>query len=167
MRIAFDVETNGLLRDLTTIHCVAAQDIDSGEQYFWSGNSIKEGLAFLLTADTLVGHNIIGYDYEAIRTIYPRWKYEGKTLDTLILSRLFFTDLLDRDFRSRPANMPGNLYGRHSLESYGYRLNEFKGSFHSTTDWKEWSEEMEMYCVQDVNVTVKLWNHFQKYLQAK
>ena len=41
------------------------------------------------------------------------------------------------------------------------RLNEFKGAFGSTTDWKEWSQEMEDYCIQDVNVTTKLWKHFQ------
>ena len=166
MRLAFDVETNGLLRDLTTIHCVAAQDIDSGEQYFWSGNSIKEGLAFLLTADTLVGHNIIGYDYEAIREIYPRWKFTGKSLDTLILSRLFFTDLLDRDFRSRPANMPGNLYGRHSLEAWGHRLGVHKSEFGKSLegDWSTYTVEMGQYCVQDVVVSCSLAKLFDTKL---
>ena len=62
--------------------------------------------------------------------------------------------------------MPLQLYGRHSLEAYGYRLGEYKGNFSQSTDWKEWSQEMEDYCVQDVNVTEKLWKHFLPYLNG-
>ena len=62
-------------------------------------------------------------------------------------------------------HMPSQLHGRHSLESYGYRLGEYKGSF-SSTDWKEWSQEMEDYHVQDVIVTTKLCDHFQPYLNG-
>ena len=54
----------------------------------------------------------------------------------------------------------------HSLEAYGYRLGEYKGDFAKTTDWKEWSQEMQDYCVQDVNVTTKLWRHFLPYLNG-
>ena len=58
--------------------------------------------------------------------------------------------------------MPLQLYGRHSLEAYGYRLGEYKGGFAKQTDWKEWSQDMEDYMVQDVQVTHKLWIHFLK-----
>ena len=61
MRLAFDIETDGLLRQISTIHCIAAQDLDTNEKYFWDNGDIKKGLAFLLTADELWGHNIIGY----------------------------------------------------------------------------------------------------------
>jgi len=169
MRLAFDIETDGLLRGLTTIHCIAAQDLDTNEQFFFDtihGN-IKEGLAFLLTADELWGHNIIGYDYQAIREIYPKWRYEGKTYDTLILSRLFFTDLLDRDFRSRPANMPANLYGRHSLEAWGHRLNVHKSEFGKSLDgdWATYTPEMGLYCQQDVVVSCAVASMFQPKLE--
>ena len=50
-------------------------------------------------------------------------------------------------------------------EAYGYRLKCHKGEFGKTADWKQWSPEMQEYCVQDVAVLVKLWNHFQKYLK--
>ena len=62
--------------------------------------------------------------------------------------------------------MPLQLYGRHSLEAYGYRLGEYKGNFAKTTDWKEWSQEMQDYCVQDVVVTNKLCKHFHPYLNG-
>ena len=60
--------------------------------------------------------------------------------------------------------MPLQLYGRHSLEAYGHRLKCYKGSFGKTTDWSEWSQEMEDYMEQDVVVTTKLWHHFHRYL---
>ena len=40
----------------------------------------------------------------------------------------------------------------------------FKGDFGQGTDWKEWSPDMQAYCKQDVAILVKLWHHFQKYL---
>lgn len=167
MRLAFDIETDGLLRGLTKIHCIVARNIDTDEEYRWDNGDIKKGLAFLLTADELWGHNIIGYDYQAIREIYPKWVYRGLTYDTLILSRLFFTDLLDRDFRSRPANMPANLYGRHSLESWGHRLGVHKSEFGKSLegDWSTYTPEMLEYCAQDVVVSVAVSKMFQSKLE--
>lgn len=166
MRLAFDIETDGLLRQITTIHCIAAQDLDTNEKYFWDNGDIKQGLAFLLTADELWGHNIIGYDFEAIREIYPDWSYLGTSYDTLILSRLFFTDILDRDFRTRPANMPANLYGRHSLEAWGHRLNVHKSEFGKSLDgdWSVYTPEMGLYCQQDVTVSCAVARMFEPKL---
>ena len=31
-RIAFDLESNGFLDDVTTVHCICTQDLDSGKQ---------------------------------------------------------------------------------------------------------------------------------------
>ena len=82
MRLAFDIETDGLLRGLTKIHCIAAQDLDNDTST--SGTpprtTSNKGLAFLLTADELWGHNIVGYDYQAIREIYPKWVYRGRPM---------------------------------------------------------------------------------------
>ena len=166
MRLAFDIETDGLLRQISTIHCIAAQDLDTNEKYFWDNGDIKKGLAFLLTADELWGHNIIGYDFEAIREIYPDWKYLGTSYDTLILSRLFFTDILDRDFRTRPTNMPANLYGRHSLEAWGHRLNVHKSEFGKSLDgdWSVYTPEMGLYCQQDVTVSCAVARMFEPKL---
>ena len=56
------------------------------------------------------------------------------------------------------------IYGSHSLKAYGYRLGVYKGDFAKDTDWKEWSQEMQDYCIQDVKVTEKLCDHFHPYL---
>ena len=72
--------------------------------------------------------------------------------------------MMEIDHQSKIKRMPLQLYGRHSLESYGYRLGEYKGEFGKTSDWSEWSQEMEDYCAQDVEVTKKLCDHFHPYL---
>ena len=101
-----------------------------------------------------------------IKKFFPWFNPRGDVLDTLLLSRLYHPNLLDIDKTRAWKHMPLQLYGRHSLESYGYRLNEYKGSFGQTTDWSEWSQEMQDYCEQDVVVTTKLCKHFHKYLNG-
>jgi DNA polymerase I len=164
MKLVFDIETDGLIRQgLTKIHCIVAQDLDTGEVYKYEPDNYRDGLKLLAEAEELWGHNILGYDLEAIKVIHPEWTYEGQVYDTLILSRLLFTDLLDRDFRARPANMPSNLYGRHSLESWGHRLSIHKSEFGKSLDgdWSTYSPEMLAYCAQDVVVSVALVRMFQ------
>ena len=173
----FDLETNGLIHDATRIHCVALnwceEDITESfndESYtdspkdlpMGSSYSITTGLSWLETADVLVGHNIIGFDLPIIRTFYPWFNPSGVIVDTLLLSRLYHPNLLDIDKKSN--KIPSKLWGRHSLEAYGHRLGEYKGDFGQGTDWKEWSQEMESYCIQDVTVTKKLCKHFHPYL---
>ena len=177
--IVFDLETNGLINDATRIHCAALYwyeddrtEAFNDEKYtenpkelpMASGYSITTALAHLEDADTLIGHNIIGFDIPIIKRIYPWFNPRGTIIDTLILSHLFHPNLLDIDKARNWNHMPLQLYGRHSLEAYGYRLGEFKGNFAKTTDWKDWSQEMQEYCLQDVAVTTKLCNHFHKYL---
>jgi len=147
------------------IHCLVVRDLDTQEVFRFNdtGNarSITEGVNLLAEAKLLVGHNIVYFDIPVIQGLYPFFKYEGDTLDTLILSRLFYPDILNRDFRKRPIGMPAKLYGRHSLEAWGYRLGHYKGEFAKTTDWAEWSQEMEDYCVQDTSVTASLFDVFE------
>jgi hypothetical protein len=170
MNLIFDLETNGLLSDVTTIHCLAIHDLDTKETHSYNDTGNKEpisrGIQRLQDAESIIGHNIIGYDIPVIRKLYPWFDDCPFVVDTLLLSRLYHSDMMALDKTHNWKYMPLKLYGRHSLESYGYRLGEFKGSFGSTSDWKEWSQEMEDYCIQDVQVTVKLWNHFQPYLNG-
>lgn len=172
MRLAFDVETNGLLRELDCIHCLVTQDLDTGEVFKYDDTGLHEsvitGIQSLMVADEIWGHNSIGFDCEAILQCYPFFKDStAKVYDTLILSRLFFMDMLDRDFRSKPPNMPAQLYGRHSLESWGHRLGKFKSDFGKQLhgDWSTYSPEMLEYCAQDVEVSVALIKTFEPKLE--
>jgi len=172
--LIFDLETNGLLNDVTQIHCIAYHESDRDEISSFNdecpgkgmSSSITNAVCYLQHADCIIGHNIIGYDLPVIKKLYPFFEYNGTVIDTLLLSRLYHTRLYELDKKFNWPYMPLQLYGRHSLESYGYRLGEYKGNFSKTTDWKEWSQEMEDYCVQDVEVTKKLWKHFHPYLDG-
>ena len=168
--LVFDLETDGLLDDVTKIHCLVIYDSEADTTVIYNdkGNQepISRGIQRLEDADVLVGHNIIGYDIPVIRKLYPWFEPKAFVLDTLLLSRLYHTDMAERDKKLDNPLMPMQLRGRHSLESYGYRLKEYKGEFGKSTDWQEWSPEMETYCAQDVNVTVKLCDHFHIYLSG-
>lgn len=168
--LIFDIETDGLLYNVSSIHCLAIHDLDTKKTltYNDTGNQepVVRGLQRLYDADCIIGHNIIGYDLPVIRKLYSWFNRNPYIIDTLLLSRLYHQNMMDLDKKHTWKGMPLQLYGRHSLEAYGYRLNEFKGSFSKTTDWKNWSQEMEDYCIQDVHVTTKLWDHFQPYLNG-
>lgn len=123
-------------------------------------------IEFLEDAECIIGHNIIGFDIPVIQKLYPWFTPRGTIIDTLLLSRLYHADALKYDSKFAPPIMPTNLRGRHSLESWGYRLGNYKGGFGKTTDWKEWSVDMQDYMLQDIEVTKKLWQHFVPYLNG-
>lgn len=171
MPFVFDIETNGLLDATTTLHSLVIKDISTGNLYSCTDNSpnylsIAEGLKILENADCIVGHNIICFDLPALKKLYPDWTPKGAIRDTLVMSRLIYSDLKDREFawlRSpRKPYIPPNLMGRHSLKAWGYRLSEKKDTFGETSDWSQWSPEMQAYCEQDVAVTVCLWERFSQ-----
>ena len=174
--LIFDIETDGLLRDVTQIHCLVIHDTDTEKTMVFNDQSfdtatdepasspIVRGVQILEDADLIAGHNIINYDLGVINKLYPWFRRVGDCLDTLLLSRLYHPDLMEQDKKHTWKGMPLKLYGSHSLEAYGYRLGENKGEFGKSSDWKCWSKEMQDYCIQDVKVTTKLCNHFRPYL---
>lgn len=171
MAFVFDIETNGLLDATTTLHSLVIKDTTSKMLYSCTDHSpdclsIAEGLKILEEAECIAGHNIICFDLPAIKKLYPDWNPKGMVRDTLVLSRLIYPDLKDRDFarlrNPRMRNIPKDLIGRHSLKAWGYRLSEKKDTFGETSDWSQWSPEMQIYCEQDVIVTECLWERFQQ-----
>lgn len=156
--IVFDTETDGLLDSVTKIHCIVAQDLDSKEQYCFGPDKIQVGLDLLSSADLLISQNGIKYDFPVIRKLYPFWSTNAKIRDTLVCTHLLWPDIKELDFGQKFPDLPQKLYGRYSLEAWGYRLGELKGEFGKTSDWQTFTPEMLEYCKQDVRVTVKLWD---------
>ena len=158
--LLFDLESTGLLRRGSQIHCIVARDLSQADKpLVWDvpRNDVAEGIERLRNADVLIGHNIIGYDIPLIKEAYD-FDYQGQAIDTLVLSRLFYPHIADRDHERRPYGMPQKLYGRHSLEAWGHRLKCYKGDYSSSgAGWETYSPEMLNYCIQDTEVTVKLY----------
>lgn len=168
-RLIFDLESDGLIPEMTRIHSLVLQDVDTGEMFTYSTlpqhTSIEEGIALLEEAEEVIGHNVCGFDIDAIKKVYPDWSPKGKVTDTLVMSRLFYPELRGTDFdardraikRGKDPKLPGNLIGSHSLKAWGYRLGFLKGDFGDTDDWSTCTPEMVEYNEQDVRVTARLY----------
>ena len=167
--MAYEIETDGL--DCSQIHCIVTQDLGTGLVTEYNDqaspySSVVNAVNDLEVADNIISHNGIMFDIPQIKKHFPFFQGKAKHWDTLILSRFYHPNILDTDLRRKWTGMPARLYGSHSLEAYGYRLRHFKDDFGKTTDWKEWSQEMQDYCKKDVAILAKLWTHFQKSLKA-
>lgn len=171
MALIFDLETNGLLDEVSTIHCLVIKDTETDEVFQCMNPyigmeqtercGIDWGLTQLMKADLIVGHNIIKYDIAVIQKLYPWFSIDpSKVLDTLVLSRLIHTNIKDGDAKLlKKGKLPGKLFGSHSLAAWGHRLGNYKGDYDG--GWETFSQEMLSYCIQDVNVTANLYSHLQ------
>ena len=169
-QLLFDLESTGLLRRGSTIHCIVMRDMTSVDEPivfdYKPERAVIQGVKQLENADALIGHNIIQYDIPLIKEQHPDFDPQGEVIDTLVLSRLYYPQIIDRDYEIRPQGMPQRLYGRHSLEAWGYRLKCFKGDFGKHEgSWKVYTPEMLDYCIQDTEVTQRLWELMQRRME--
>jgi DNA polymerase-1 len=174
MRLVLDIETDGLLAELTKVHSLVLRDIDAGTVYSCADQpgykSIASGLEMVQQAEQIVGHNIIAFDLRAIKKIYTSFKLrkDCDIYDTLVVSRVLWPELDPVD-RQKFAHIEPKYMGRHSLAAWGERLGVAKIKFAEETKkasgaedvWKHWSESMQAYCVGDTLVTLKLFDYFQ------
>jgi DNA polymerase I-like protein with 3'-5' exonuclease and polymerase domains len=162
MRLAFDIEANGLLDTVTKCHVIVAIDIDTDNVYVFRSNdehnNLDEGIKLLQDADELIGHNIIGYDVPAIKKLFGVDLDNAKLTDTLVLGRVGWSDLFMDDMRVYKRKLEAKDYGSHSLRAWGRRLGNLKGDYSENGSWELWSQDMEDYCIQDVRVTITLYN---------
>ena len=158
--LTFDIETNAInnwatLSDLTTLHCLSIYDSYNQEMSSYStvADNIEEGLEKLSKADAIVGHNSIGFDVPALHKLYDFTHHN--VLDTLVLARCIFPDVRNDDYKR--TDFDNKLIGSHSLKAWGTRLGILKDNYGETSDWSQWSQEMQDYCEQDVRVTSALY----------
>jgi hypothetical protein len=173
----FDLETDGLLKDLTKIHCAVFTNLDNGLTLRFYDDlphpnpfdvALKDLPHHIVTlieqGDTLIGHNIISFDCRVLKRFYGMdlgrlcLQRKVKLIDTLVMSGCLNPD------RQLPNGCPtsiedpetGRLHkiGPHSLEAWGYRLGNFKIHHH---DWMTFSPEMLERCTQDVRLNVDVY----------
>lgn len=189
MLAVFDIETNGLLDEVTKVHCINVTDRATRAEYRFTDHahyetldgsegkptpragSLKDGLKLLGKAEELGGQNIIDYDLAVLKKLCG-FEYNGRIRDTKMLSQLMYPDLKDRDFANmRRGKLPKDfaargLIGTHKLESWGIRLGKnLKADFDPKTFGHTWAtipfiEEMDDYCAQDVRTNVDVLEFF-------
>jgi len=170
----FDLETNGLLDTVTTIHSLVLLNINDGTIISCADQEgyipINDGIKILNSADLLIGHNVIKYDIPVLEKLLPKsfkLKHTCLVFDTLVASRLWAPELDPFDY-SRWAHIEPKYKGRHSLAAWGERLNTKKIAFTEETKketdvedvWEKWTVSMQKYCEQDTVVTHKLYEYF-------
>lgn len=171
MALIFDIETDGFLNVVTKIHCLVMRDLDTGAVNSYHHDTLKDGLELLMsTNDTIVGHNVIKFDIPVIQKLYPWFSVQPeKVIDTLVLSRLIFSDLRERDGALiELGTLPSKLWSSHSLKAWGYRLGVLKGDYGTQeAAWDTFTPEMLEYCIQDTEVTRQLLSKFNSLEYSK
>lgn len=147
---------------------------------------LSEGIALLERADLLVGHNIIDFDLPAIEMCYPDFDPQGRIIDTLVMVRMCFADIKEKDFRmAAKGQLEGRLIGTQGLEAWGQRLGLAKGDYKkdreaelkarhkekgqpAPTDeelhlyvWGTWNVAMHDYMMLDADVNEKVWTQIE------
>ena len=156
----FDIETDGLLDEVTTIHLLIMKDIITQEIKIFSSlsDNIEEGVEELFSADLLIGHNIINFDLPVLKKLYNgRTTSKIPNFDTLVVSRLIYPTISLFDIKNK-VEFPDDSKYKHSLQAWGHRLKFNKMEY--TDGWKYYSKKMEEYCIQDVLLTEKLYRFF-------
>ena len=139
-KIVFDIEADGLHPN--NVWCIVAKELD-GKIHTFDNTQIHEGIKFLQEADTLIGHNIIGYDIPVLEKLYDV-KFTCNVEDTLVMSRLF-----------NPVRENG-----HALKAWGWRVGMLKQE--QPEDFDSYTPEMLEYCIQDVKLNEAVYKFLIK-----
>lgn len=134
MTTVFDIETDGLLDQMTKIHVLSYSDDNKTVIHTHDYDEMRE---FFLTRKTLVGHNIVRFDIPAVEKLLGI-KVEARLIDTLALSWYIHHDRL-----------------KHGLEGYGEEYGVPKPVI---KDWNTLTpEEYAHRCNEDVKINNRLY----------
>jgi len=102
----FDIETNKIndwatLSDLHTVHCLSIYDPMIPKMLTFHGESIERGVEELKKAERIVGHGVMHFDIPALKKMYGFSPPLIKVLDTSVVSRCVFPDVMTGDIVER------------------------------------------------------------------
>lgn len=141
--ILFDIETDGLIDEVTKVYCLSyttnGEDIETL-------TSLPDMVDLLRDSTHLVGHNIGVYDIPVMEKFGLTW--DGLTIDTLWLSWYLY-----------PSR------NKHGLEDWGENFGYPKVKVEKE-EWKEGNIDlMVKRCERDVKINWLLWEKQRKMLE--
>lgn len=148
MKVVIDIETNSLINP-THVWCIVCKDIETNTYHKFRNLTEDEvqrtrWRLFASSVSHWIGHNILGYDYPVLATLLDFKEDVANITDTLILSKLI-------DYPRQG----------HSIEDYGLEFNYPKIKFNN---FKEYSKELEDYCIRDVDICHKIYLKYSRYI---
>lgn len=170
-----DIETDGLLDNLTKIHCASIFNTKTKEWMVfipddWHESSlmfdfevrgVSQLPAYLDTLDSLCCHNGIGFDLKVLKKLY-NYTFKGKYRDTLLMSRVLWPDL-ESPLHTKDNGQKVKIKGPHSVESWGVRLGLSKPEHN---DWSTFSHEMLNRNMKDTEIQGMILEHINDHIDT-
>jgi len=138
-----DIETDPI--PATRIWCIVVREVGSNEHLVWDESNLEKFKEYAKDVDYWIAHNGIGFDIP--------------TLNRLLGTELDLRKVIDTFVVSRTVNYPG--FQTHSLDELGESVGVKKIKFN---DFSKYTAEMLKYCKRDVDVTVKVYERYKKYI---
>ena len=148
-RICLDIETDGF--DPSHIWCVGTEDIDTGETRLFLESDRLKFREFMRDVEEVLGFNVLQFDLPILDNLWGVRVPVDQVTDVLILCQL-----------EQPGREGGN-----SLEAWGGRLRFPKMDMEKEDFYRGYTEDMGIYCMNDVKLTVKLYHHITSVMSGR
>ena len=148
-RICLDIETDGF--DPSHIWCVGTEDIDTGETRLFLESDRLKFREFMRDGEEVLGFNVLQFDLPILDSLWGVRVPVDQVTDVLILCQL-----------EQPGREGGN-----SLEAWGGRLRFPKMDMEKEDFYRGYTEDMGIYCMNDVRLTVKLYHHITSVMSGR
>ena len=148
-RICLDIETDGF--DPSHIWRVGTEDVDTGETRLFLESDRLKFRAFMRDVEEVLGFNVLQFDLPILDSLWGVRVPVDQVTDVLILCQL-----------EQPGREGGN-----SLEAWGGRLRFPKMDMEKEDFYRGYTEDMGIYCMNDVKLTVKLYHHITSVMTGR
>lgn len=141
MKVVLDIETDQI--DASVVNCIVAKNIDTNVSTVFDPSNMHVFKNWSKDIDKYIMHNGLSFDAPVLNRLLGVEINPSQVTDTLILSQMF-----------NPLREGG-----HGLRAWGDRFNFPKGEINN---FATYTEELKRYCMQDVDITHKLYEHLKK-----